>query len=106
LPPEEALFEIGTSSDAIEAIPAATYCFLKYPKQFAHAVSAAVNGGDASDSIAALTGSFVGAASGLASIPKPWREEIENVELLQDVSEMLLGKAVSASQVAANHSLR
>jgi ADP-ribosylglycohydrolase len=104
LPPEEALFEIGTSSDAIEAIPAATYCYLKYPKQFVHAVSAAVNGGDASDSIAALTGSFVGAASGLASIPKPWREKIENVELLQDVSEMLFRKTVSASHVASNHS--
>jgi ADP-ribosyl-[dinitrogen reductase] hydrolase len=104
LPPEEALFEIGTSSDAIEAIPAATYCFLKYPKQFAQAVAAAVNGGDASDSIAALTGSFVGAASGLSAIPASFREQLENAELLQEVSEMLLEKAVLANPVAVRHS--
>jgi ADP-ribosylglycohydrolase len=104
LPPEEALFEIGTSSDSIEAIPAAIYCFLKYPKQFSNAVTAAVNGGDASDSIGALAGSFVGAATGLSAIPQGWREQIENAELLKDVAEMLLEKLVSGHHEAATHS--
>jgi ADP-ribosylglycohydrolase len=104
LPPEEALFEIGTSSDAIEAIPAATYCFLKYPKQFAQAVTAAANGGDAADSIAALAGSFVGAAAGLSLIPKPWREEVENADFLKEVADMLLEKTVSANHLAVKHS--
>lgn len=82
LSPDEALFEIGTSSDAIEAIPAATYCFLKYPRQYQNAVLAAVNAGDASDSIAALAGSMVGAYSGIDAIPKDWQQGIENPDVL------------------------
>lgn len=89
LQPEEALFEIGTSSDAIEAIPAAVYCFLKYPRRYSDAVLAAVNGGDAADSIAALTGSFVGALCGIEAIPEKWRLSIENRDVLMGVGENL-----------------
>ncbi len=110
LPPEEALFEIGTSSDAIEAVPAAVYCFLKHPHQFTTAVTVAVNGGDAADSIGALTGAFVGAANGLEAIPKHWRQEVENGELLQDVAESLvnvvctedISQSVTTQQPALN----
>ena len=89
LPPEEALFEIGTSSDAIEAIPAAVYCFLKYPRNFAGAVLTAVNAGDAADSIAALTGSFVGTLAGADVIDKQWRTGVENSDVLTGVGENL-----------------
>lgn len=101
LAPEEALFEIGTSSDAIEAIPAAVYCFLKHPRQYTAAVTAAANGGDAADSIAALTGSFVGAAAGLEAISKHWREEVENRELLLDVADSL-ADIVCTEDIAAS----
>ena len=93
LSPEEALFEIGTSSDAIEAIPAATYCFLKYPRNFQHAALAAVNAGDASDSIAALAGSMVGAYSGIDAIPKQWQQEVENPDVLVGTAESLAALA-------------
>lgn len=89
LPPEEALFEIGTSSDSLEAVPAAVYCFLKYPRQYAGAVLAAVNAGDAADSVAALTGSFVGALAGLAVLPDEWRDGIEDGDILVAVAEQL-----------------
>jgi ADP-ribosylglycohydrolase len=89
LPPEEALFEIGASSDAIETVPAAVYCVLKHPRQFIGAVVAAVNAGDASDSIGALTGAFVGAANGLQAIPRHLRDQLENSELLLDVGQSL-----------------
>jgi len=89
LPPEEALFEIGTSSDAIEAIPAAVYCFLKYPKNFAGAVLAAVNAGDAANSIGALTGSFVGALAGADVIDKQWKTDVEDSDVLTGVGENL-----------------
>lgn len=95
LSPEEALFEIGTSADAMEAIPAAIYCFLKYPRQFDKAVLAAVNAGDASDSIGALTGSFVGALAGLEAIPKRWRDNVENYDLLLGVGESLAALTLS-----------
>ncbi len=93
LAPEEALFEIGTSSDAIEAIPAAVYCFLKHPRQFSQAVLPAVNAGDASDSIAALTGSFVGAYAGIDAIPRQLVMEIENGDILAGVAGNLAALA-------------
>src|SRR5213083_228434 len=93
LSPEEALFEIGCSADALEAIPAATYCFLKYPRNFQQAVLAAVNAGDAADSVGALAGSFVGALAGVEAIPKDWRLQVENSDLLADVGESLAALA-------------
>ncbi len=98
LPPEEALFEIGTSSDAIETVPAAVYCFLKYPRNFASAVLTAVNAGDAADSIGALTGSFVGALAGMEAINRKWLAAVENSDVLVGAGESLA--KLSASIVA------
>jgi len=89
LPPGEALFEIGTSSDAIECVPAAVYCFLKYPKNFPKAVLSAVNAGDAADSIGALAGSFVGAFRGVEDIDKRWLRAVENSDVLIGVGTNL-----------------
>ncbi|NLV31589.1 MAG: hypothetical protein GXY47_10595 [Acidobacteria bacterium] len=89
LPPEEALFEIGTSSDAMETVPAAVYCFLKYPGDFPRAVLAAVNAGDAAASIGALTGSFVGLLSGAPVIRAGWASAVENSDVLTGVGENL-----------------
>jgi poly(ADP-ribose) glycohydrolase ARH3 len=89
LPPEEALFEIGTSSDSIETVPAAVYCFLKHPRNFSGAVLPAVNAGDATDSIAALAGSFVGALAGAQAIDKQLLRGLENSDLVIGVGENL-----------------
>lgn len=89
LPPEEALFEIGTSSDAIEAVPAAVYCFLKHPRNYSSAVLPAVNGGDAADSIGALAGCFVGALAGIQAINREWILGVENSDVLTGVGESL-----------------
>lgn len=89
LPPDEALFEIGTSSDAFEAVPAAIYCFLKHPRSFSGAVLTAVNAGDAPNSIGALAGSFVGALSGLNAIDKRWQDGLENIDVLIGVGRTL-----------------
>jgi ADP-ribosyl-[dinitrogen reductase] hydrolase len=87
LPPEEGLFEIGTSSDAIEAVPAAIYSFLRHPRNFSAAVFPAVNAGDATDAIGALTGSFVGALAGVQAIEKPLLHGLENSDVLTGVGE-------------------
>jgi len=89
LPPEEALFEIGTSSDAIETVPAAVYCFLKHPRNFLGAVLPAVNAGDATDSIGALTGSLVGVLAGIQAIDKQLMNGLENSDVLIGVGENL-----------------
>ena len=93
LPPEEALFEIGTSSDTIETVSAAVYCFLKYSRSFSPAVITAVNGGDAADSIGALTGSFVGAFSGIEAIPEQWQRNVENADILKGLAKSLANLA-------------
>ncbi|MBN1568228.1 MAG: ADP-ribosylglycohydrolase family protein [Acidobacteria bacterium] len=89
LPPEEALFETGTSSDAIETIPAAVCCFLKFPRDYKSAVLTAVNAGDAADSIGALAGSFVGALAGVDAIKTEWINSVENSDVLKGVGENL-----------------
>jgi ADP-ribosyl-[dinitrogen reductase] hydrolase len=89
LPPEEALFEIGTSSDAIETVPAAIYCFLKYPRDFTSAVLSAVNAGESASSIGALAGCFVGLTSGFTAINQKWMESVENPDILVGVGENL-----------------
>ena len=89
LPPEEALFEIGTSSDAVETVPAAIYCFLKYPRSFSSAVLAAVNAGDSADAVGALTGSLVGALAGVGAIDAHWVESVENADVLTGAGESL-----------------
>jgi ADP-ribosylglycohydrolase len=95
LRPEEALFEIGTSSDSLEAVPAAIYCFLKHPRHFKSAVLIAVNAGDASDSIAALTGSFVGAIAGIGAIPIEWQQQVEDADVLSAIAEQLAALAIA-----------
>lgn len=100
LPPEEALFEIGTSSDAIETVPAAVYCFLKYPRNFASAVLTAVNAGDAADSIGALAGSFVGALAGMDSIDRKWLAVVENSDVLVGTGESLARLSTSIMATA------
>lgn len=100
LPPKEALFEIGTSSDAIETVPAAIYCFLKHPGDFSGAVLAAVNAGEAADSIGALAGSFIGITSGFSAIDQKWLESVENADVLMGVGENL-AKLVDHSRMEA-----
>jgi ADP-ribosyl-[dinitrogen reductase] hydrolase len=106
IPPEEALFEIGTSSDTIETVSAAIYCFLKYPRNFSHAVLSAVNVGDAADSISALAGNFVGAFSGIEAIPEQWQRNVESADLLRGIAKSLADLAaekdseIPARQVA------
>lgn len=101
LAPEEALFEIGTSSDSLEVVPAAAYCFLKHPRHYSSAVLTAVNAGDAADSIAALTGSFVGATTGMEAIPMQWRTQIEDGDVLVAIGEQLADIAEIANAGAA-----
>jgi ADP-ribosylglycohydrolase len=89
LPPEKALFEIGTSSDVMEAFPAAVYCFLKHPGKFTSGVLSAVNAGDAADAIGALAGSFIGTLAGVEAIDRQWLAGVENSSVLVGIGESL-----------------
>lgn len=91
LAPRMAMDEIGYSGFVLEAVPAAFYCFAVAPDDFAESVLLAVNTGGHASSIAAMTGALGGAHLGLAAIPSPWAEGVEESQRLRQ-----LGREVHA----------
>jgi ADP-ribosylglycohydrolase len=89
LAPRVAMDEIGYSDLAIEAVPAALYCFAATPDDFAESVLLAVNTGGAAAAIAAMVGALGGASLGLAGIPQSWVEGIVASERLQQLARAL-----------------
>src|SRR6185312_17276229 len=77
---------------AEEALATGLLCFLLFPDD-PHAAlrRAACTRGD-SDSIAALTGAFAGAALGIDAFPAGWRERIEYADRLSAVASGLAGR--------------
>ncbi|GCE09637.1 ADP-ribosylglycohydrolase family protein [Dictyobacter aurantiacus] len=72
----------GAGWIAEEALTTGLYCFLLYPEDPVSAIQrAAVSSGD-SDSIACLTGAFVGAYLGMSTWPADWQQRIEYRERL------------------------
>src|SRR5207253_10571348 len=71
---------------AEEALATALHCALLFPDDPVGALRrAAVTSGD-SDSIACLTGAFVGAAHAMAGWPAGWRERIEYRDQLEQLA--------------------
>ncbi len=90
-PPEEALAEAGLGEGwvAEEAVASVLYCVWRHPQSFREAVLEAVNTDGDSDSIAAITGSVMGARLGLDAIPAAWVAGVEESEALQDLGRRL-----------------
>jgi len=93
---EDAVRRLGPETDpcqamgagwvAEEALATALYCLLTFPDDPIAAVArAAASSGD-SDSIAALTGAFAGAAYGAGSWPDEWYARIEYAGELERIS--------------------
>jgi ADP-ribosylglycohydrolase len=94
---EDALVHVGADADpcsvmgagwvAEEALATAVYCLLRFPDDPVSAVArAAASSGD-SDSIAALTGAFAGAALGAGAWPADWYERIEYASELRRIAD-------------------
>jgi ADP-ribosyl-[dinitrogen reductase] hydrolase len=79
--------KIGTSSYALESVPAAFYIFMKNPDDVERGIVEAINAGGDSDSIGALVGAFYGTYHGLEKLPKKWSEKVENYTKLVDKME-------------------
>jgi ADP-ribosyl-[dinitrogen reductase] hydrolase len=85
--PEDALGLIRNSPLAMETVPAAFYCFLKFePKEAL--IMAGSSGGD-TDSIASIAGSLFGAAFGPSWIPEGWLAALEEKERIEDAARGL-----------------
>ena len=87
LRPEDALGLIRNSPLAMETVPAAFYCFLKFEPEEA-LIMAAGSGGD-TDSIASITGSLFGASLGPTWIPQRWLAALEGRERIESAAQGL-----------------
>lgn len=90
---EDALGLIRNSPLAMESVPAAFYCFLKFEPEEA-LIMAASSGGD-TDSIASIAGSLFGAFIGSSWIPERWLAALEGIERIEDAARGLFELSAS-----------
>jgi ADP-ribosyl-[dinitrogen reductase] hydrolase len=86
---DEALAEIGTSGYVPETVGAAFFC-LGATDNFKDAVVMAVKAGGDTDTTAAIVGALAGTYYGLDLIPSEYTETVENFELLQGLTDILV----------------
>lgn len=100
LKPEDALGLIRNSPLAVETVPAAFYCFLKFEPEEA-LIMAASYGGDA-DSIASIAGALFGAECGPFWIPERWLAVLEQRDRIENAARRLaeLSDSLCCSGVA------
>jgi ADP-ribosylglycohydrolase len=85
--PDEALEAIGNSPEVYETVPAAFYCYMRFPPEEAMVVAASA-GGD-TDSIASIAGSLIGASFGTSWLPQRWLSVLEERENIEAVASRL-----------------
>jgi ADP-ribosyl-[dinitrogen reductase] hydrolase len=93
LAPQDALGLIRNSPLAMDSVPAAFYCFLKFEPEEA-LVMAASSGGD-TDSIASIAGSLFGASHGPSWIPESWLASLEGKERIESAARGLFELSAS-----------
>lgn len=85
----EALAEIGVNGYVPETVGAAFYC-LGACDNFRDTVVLAVKAGGDTDTTAAIAGSMAGTLYGLDGIPSEYKDNVENFELLQNLTDLLI----------------
>jgi ADP-ribosyl-[dinitrogen reductase] hydrolase len=84
-----AFAEIGVSGYVPETVGAALFCF-SATRSFQEAVVMAVRAGGDTDTTAAIVGALAGTYYGLEGIPEEYKNQVENFELLQGLTDELL----------------
>lgn len=87
--PVLALAQIGTAGYVPETVGAAFYCFAA-TESFQDAVIMAVKGGGDTDTTAAIVGAMAGTWYGLEGIPQEYKNQVEDFQLLQDLTDELI----------------
>lgn len=85
----DAVRELGQGWVGDEALAIAVYCALKHSDSFEDALIAAVNHSGDSDSTGAITGNIMGAALGLAAIPRKYIDNLELKDVLMELADDL-----------------
>ncbi len=62
----------GVTGWALDTLPAALYCWLRYPGDFRRSVGACIRLGGDADSTGALVGALAGASVGVSGLPEDW----------------------------------
>ena len=83
------IHRLGEGWVADEALAVAIYCALRHQDDFSAGVIAAVNHRGDSDSTGAITGNIMGAALGLAAIPRKYLEHLELKDVLLELADDL-----------------
>ena len=85
----ENIRRLGQGWVAEETLGIALYCALRHEHDFSGGVIAAVNHGGDSDSTGAVTGNLLGAINGYGAIEQRWKEHLELLDVLLEMSEDL-----------------
>ncbi len=80
--------QISSSGYVVHSLEAALWCFLN-TNSYAEAVLQAINLGNDTDTVAAITGGLAGLYYGYESIPEPWREAIARQEEIIALAQRL-----------------
>ena len=83
--------EIKSSGYVIDTLEAALWCILT-TNSYKEAVLKAVNLGQDTDTVGAVTGGLVGIYYGMDQIPNEWIEAIKNKKLINNLSQSLYNK--------------
>ena len=85
-PPSFAAEQLGRTVAVDESLPFALYSFLCHPKSFEDCLfCATLNGGDR-DTLGAMACAISGAYLSIESIPRSWRQNLENRSYIQDLA--------------------
>lgn len=96
---EQAAMEfLGSGWIALEVLPMAVYCAIRYADDYVGAVRRAVNIPGDSDSVGSITGGLVAARLGVSGIPAEWIERLENRDYLTDAAVRLANKLQSITE--------
>ncbi|MDP6183871.1 MAG: ADP-ribosylglycohydrolase family protein, partial [Gammaproteobacteria bacterium] len=74
---------------AHESVPTAIFVFLNNASSIQDAVTAAIELGGDTDTIASMTGALAGAHLGLSAIPDRWLRRVEGVQRLIEIADQL-----------------
>ena len=77
--------DIASSGYTVHTLEAAAWTFLT-TDCFEHAVVRAANLGDDADTVAAVCGALAGAFYGYASIPRRWRDQLQDKDRIRETA--------------------
>jgi poly(ADP-ribose) glycohydrolase ARH3 len=85
-PPSFAAEQLGKTVAVHESMPFALFSFLRHPTSFENCLfCATLHGGDR-DTLGAMACAISGAYLGIESIPRSWREKLENRSYIEDLA--------------------